>query len=323
MELSSRVVVVTGYPENGVSDIHEYMNKVGKVVEVVARKDSYFVLFQDPSTAIQAVKDLDQRQFKDNLLTIRIPLEDEKDILGSMFKDDGPDPMVQQLLTIFGKLSTEQKNQFQNLFQASNTVPPPPVAPVPLTHVTTMPHIPRLPIFSGESGKGEVNFERWKYEVRCLLAAGIPHHIILQAIRHSLKKTPADVLTWRGECATITDILQKLETLYGNVLTGEALVKQFCTESQRPDESVAAWGCRLEEILSQAVTSGSVDKASMDNMLRKKFWSELHDDRLKVATRHKCDLVTSYNQLVAEVRAVEQRIRGRVQNLLDLDMFIR
>ena len=66
MDLSSQVIVVTGYPENCVSDIHAHMDQVGKVLEVVARKDTYFVLFETPTIAAQAIKDLHLQQVKGN-----------------------------------------------------------------------------------------------------------------------------------------------------------------------------------------------------------------------------------------------------------------
>ena len=93
---------------------------------------------------------------------------------------------------------------------------------------------------------------------------------------------PADVLTWLGETARVDQILEKLDGLYGNVLTGEALVQQFYSARQKPEEPVAKWGCRLEGILSQAVSRGKVDKAAMNSMLRTKFWTDLHDQKKSI-----------------------------------------
>jgi len=168
---------------------------------------------------------------------------------------------------------------------------------------------PRLPTFSGDSdSKGDVSYQRWRYEVRCLVNAGHTQELILQAIRRSLKGTPADVLTWLGEGATVNQIVEKMDGLYGNVLTGEALVQKFYSARQKPDEPVAKWGCRLEGIISQAVTRGKVDKGAMNSMLRTKFWADLHDENLKAATRYKFDTIDSFLSLVSEVRAVEQEM---------------
>jgi hypothetical protein len=208
------------------------------------------------------------------------------------------------MLTIFSKMTPDQRNQFQGCLQPAHPPPSFPLFPGPGTS-----QIPRLPVFSGEEGKGDVNFERWRYEVRCLLTAGTPHNIITLAIRQSLRKTPADILTWMGENASVSAILEKLEGLYGNVLTGEALLKQFDTASQQPDESIASWGCRLERILSQALACGQVEKSAMDRMLRKKFWGELLDDRIKMATRHRIDSISSFSQLVYKARAIEQEYK--------------
>lgn len=304
MNLASRVVVVGGYPTEGIADIHTYMDQVGKIEQISPHDQFLFVLFESPDSAALAIKDLHGHDFKNVTLSIRSPSETEVLLLDQIFSAVSLDPMVSQMLTIFNKLTPGQKNQFQGCLQPPLPPPSLPMFPVPGTS-----QIPKLPVFSGEGGKGDVNFERWRYEVRCLLTAGTPHNIITLAIRQSLRKTPADILTWMGENASVNDILEKLEGLYGNVLTGEALLKQFYTASQQPEESVAAWGCRLESILSQALACGQVEKSAMDRMLRKKFWSELHDDRIKMATRHRIDSISSFSQLVTESRVIEQEYK--------------
>ena len=301
MDLSSRVVIVEGVTEDGASGIHSWMDQVGKVQEVIPKEDLFFVLFEVADAAAQALKDLNGRTYKGKVVTVRGPDEDEQKRLGEILSATGLDPLVGQMMAIFQKLSSAQRSQLKGLLGGPQ--------PTPQVYATSVHQAPRLPVFSGETGKGDVSFERWRHEVRCLLADGTPHHLVSQAIRHSLRKTPADILTWMGEGATVNDILMKLEGLYGNALSGEELIKQFYTEAQKPEESVASWGCRLEEILTQAVNRGQVEKSAMDGMLRRKFWAELYDDRVKMATRHRLDLVNSYSQLVSEVRAVEQEFK--------------
>lgn len=164
----------------------------------------------------------------------------------------------------------------------------------------------KLSTFSGNlTSKSDVSFDRWSYEVRCLQSAKYPLHAIHQAIRQSLKGTPADVLTWLGEEVTIEQILEKLQGLYGNVLSGEALIQKFYSEKMKPEESVTEWGCRLQSILTQAVAKGKVEKVAVNSMLRTKFWMDLPDD-IKTATRHRMDKSNTFDELLVDVRAVEQ-----------------
>lgn len=167
----------------------------------------------------------------------------------------------------------------------------------------------KLPIFSGDSkAKDHASFQRWSYEVKCLVNAQHPEEAILQAIRRSLKGIPADALFWLGEQAKVADILNKLEGLYGIVSTGESLIQKFYAEQMKPNETVTEWGCRLEDIISQAVAKGKVERSAADGMLRNKFWADLADERLKNATRHKFDHISSFHQLLVEVRTIEQEI---------------
>ena len=62
-------------------------------------------------------------------------------------------------------------------------------------------HVPKLPFFSGseEPQKGEVTYEVWNFEVKCLQNAHyLPDHIILQAMRNSLKGAARTMLVPLG-----------------------------------------------------------------------------------------------------------------------------
>ncbi|KAK3103445.1 hypothetical protein FSP39_019291 [Pinctada imbricata] len=84
--------------------------------------------------------------------------------------------------------------------------------------------IPKLPTFSGNesSQKGEVTYDVWSFEVRCLKRTGqYPEHIILQALRNSLKGTARSMSVSLGEGASVNDVLTKLDGFYGTVSTCE------------------------------------------------------------------------------------------------------
>ena len=69
--------------------------------------------------------------------------------------------------------------------------------------------------FSGESQKGDVSFEVWKYEFLCAINDGIyPNALILQSVRRSLKGRARDILLTMEASAAPSDILNKLENIY-------------------------------------------------------------------------------------------------------------
>ena len=85
---------------------------------------------------------------------------------------------------------------------------------------------PRFPIFSGED-KSETSFEVWKSDVKCAIREGTcSDALILQAIRTSLKGKARSLLLTLPN-ATPTEIIAKLEGVYGNIYPTEQLIQQF------------------------------------------------------------------------------------------------
>ena len=170
-------------------------------------------------------------------------------------------------------------------------------------------NIPKLPFFSGseEPQKGETTYEVWSFEVKCLQNSNhLPEHVLLQAIRNSLKGAARSMLVPLGENASVDDILNKLDGFYGNVSTTETLIQSFYNDFQKDTESIVSYGSRLEQTLSRAVRCGHVDFAAKDAMLRSKFWTGLKSKELRNSTRHLYDSVTDFQQLLKEIRKVEQ-----------------
>ena len=312
---TDRLVVVSGIADGTKpEDVTHFFDKAGKVVQITFCDDVAFVEFEESTSAARAVVNLNGCELNGSKLFVQLPTMSHIDLLmDNIEKADEPqDAAVTAILQLMGKLSISQKDA---IIASLTGITPPKPSPQPqllnshpaTTLITTQ--VPHLPTFSGNTGKGEVSFQRWKYEVKCLKNTGLQENLLLQAIRRSLRGTPADVLTWMGETATVQEILCKLEGLYGTVMSGEALIQKFYSERMLPDESVTNWGCRLEELLSQAVALGKIEPSAMNGMLKAKFWSDLADDRLKNATRHKVDTTESFTQLCMEVHAVEQELK--------------
>ena len=170
---------------------------------------------------------------------------------------------------------------------------------------------PRLPVFSGSDGKGEVSFTLWEYELSCLKAEGIGEVALMQAVRRSLRGEAADILLNLGNKATVDELVDKLEVVFGDICTSESILEQFFSAKQLNRESVAAWGCRLEQTLMHAKRKKVVGVRDTDTMLRAKFWSGLADSDIKMSLRHLYDQKSSFSDLLVRARALESEFSLR------------
>ena len=119
---------------------------------------------------------------------------------------------------------------------------------------------PSMPSFSG-SGK-DCSFGRWKHEAECLDAdEKYSDSTVLEAVRKSLKTPAADVLPHLGVGATLQQLIDKIASIYGSVLSGEALLEKFYCDQQAEGETCAKWSMRLEDSIYQAAQKGAL---SMD-----------------------------------------------------------
>ena len=172
--------------------------------------------------------------------------------------------------------------------------------------------IPKIPNFSAEVPipKGEVSFEVWRFEINCLLKDGLHKETaITQGVRKSLRGEAASILmNSLGHKAVVGEILNKFEGIYGTLETGEELLQQFYNATQGSGESISSWGCRLEDILTKAVSLKKLNNTSKNDMLRTKFWSGLSNSILKNAIRYKYESISSFDELRKEVRKMEQEL---------------
>ena len=167
---------------------------------------------------------------------------------------------------------------------------------------------PRLPTFSGDK-KGEATFDLWKYKVQCLLKDNYSEPVIFQSIRRSLKGEASRIVMLLGHDATITDILDKFESVYGSV-HGKATVLSEFYSAKQGDDDVANWGCRLEDLLNQAIREGLVQASAANNMLCSMFYEGLRP-ALKDATGFIFDKVQTFDELRREIRKKEEEISKR------------
>ena len=167
---------------------------------------------------------------------------------------------------------------------------------------------PKFSVFSGEDPKPkqEVTFEEWMYELDCVLGENLyTESMVAQAVRRSLRGPAKRIIMTLGSLASLKDIIHRLDGVFGNVASGESILQEFYTTKQGQDETVAAWGLRLEEILQKAIEKGHVDRMSRNRMLHTKFWKSLRSEKLKNATRVKFETIKIFEELRKAVRAEE------------------
>ena len=84
----------------------------------------------------------------------------------------------------------------------------------------------------------------------------------------------------------------------------------FYSDYQKDNESLVAYGSRLEQTLSKAIRYGHIELAAKDAILRSKFWTGLKSQELRNSTRHLYDSVKDFQLLLKEIRKVEKEFEN-------------
>ena len=167
---------------------------------------------------------------------------------------------------------------------------------------------PRLSVFSGTPGR-DATFSRWRSEVDCLRDdRDVTASMIIQAIRRSLRSPAADVVAHLDRGATEEDLMKKLESIYGTVLPGQAILQRFYSDTQDSNQDVAIWACHLEGLAYSALNKGIVARDAVEGMLKSQFFSGLRSERIKDSLRQRRQLLT-FEELVVEARELEEEYR--------------
>lgn len=176
---------------------------------------------------------------------------------------------------------------------------------------TVNPQWPRLSTFSGDdSNITDASFDLWRYEVTCVLEGKLhPKETVRQAIRRSLRGQAARVAMHLGPTANSTDILKKLEGVYGSVEVGQTLLSEFYAARQKKGEDVVSWGCHLEDLMDRAQRQGLVPEREANEMLRAQFWANLNQ-KLKDSSIHKLDTIKDFDALRVEIRCIEREYKN-------------
>ena len=109
----------------------------------------------------------------------------------------------------------------------------------------------RIPTFSGAipPNKNEATFAQWIHEVR-EAQTRFPESTVRNWISRSLRGPPADAVRSLGPYASITSILNKLETMHGAVAPYDVMMRKLFGLSQSKGESVTNFAIRIETTLA-------------------------------------------------------------------------
>ena len=103
--------------------------------------------------------------------------------------------------------------------------------------------------------------------------------ILRHDVRNSITGMPRKVLATLKASTSMAEIIETLESYFGNIRSGEALMEEFYTMKQGKKETLSTWAIRLESLLQLAIEKGVV--AQKDGMLRKRFWRHLENTELR------------------------------------------
>ena len=90
---------------------------------------------------------------------------------------------------------------------------------------------------------GNEGYDLWRHQVHSLIKEKHPEKGIFDAIRLSLHGKASSIVVRLGAEASITDMLKKMDSIFGEVDTEADLPAALYSARQGPIESVSDWGC--------------------------------------------------------------------------------
>ena len=125
--------------------------------------------------------------------------------------------------------------------------------------------------------------------MQCLINQGAAEGVTLLAIKRSIKGASLGNCASHGGTATVADIFNHFEMMFGDVNPPHVLLAQFYAAEQCPGESVTDWYAQIEDIGSKIILKDStvISPNNYDVIVNTQFWTKMRDDCIKNALRHK------------------------------------
>ena len=167
---------------------------------------------------------------------------------------------------------------------------------------------PKFSIFFGEEGKGEVNWDTFRYEVEAMVTAGtFTDEQVMFGIRRSLKGIASDKVRRLGSGVTPNQVLEKLHCDYGTVLSKETFLKKLYTCEQKTSECVETFASRLEDIFYKAAELGAFNPLDTTT-LKQVLHNGLRTD-LKQMSVYQYEKTSTYDDFKKELRRLEADLK--------------
>ena len=99
-----------------------------------------------------------------------------------------------------------------------------------------------------------------------------------------------------GERATLAEVLHKILSSYGTVISGNTL-----------HEPCVKWSTRLEDLCYMAAEKGIVSSNSVPPTLGDRFWAGLTNSQIKNTLCHRKD-APNFEEMVIETHTLEEEI---------------
>ena len=137
-----------------------------------------------------------------------------------------------------------------------------------------------LPIFKDEKVKDMVTYHSWQCNVAIFLQSGWDDQHLLLYIFQSLQGFLGDLARSLGEDATLSNVLQMLDKLYGVIMTFDALSKELYSLKQGSNENVAEFSVHLSQQVQilQLEYPGRIQQEHMEEMRSDHFYEGLYPE---------------------------------------------
>ena len=162
---------------------------------------------------------------------------------------------------------------------------------------------PWLVKFSADHGNE--GYDLWRHQLHSLIKEKHPEKDIFDAIRSLLHGKAGSIVVRLGTEASITDILEKMDSVFGEVGTEADLLAALYSARQGPAESVSDWGCRLETLFDAAKRQATIPD-NPDEVLRSVFWAGLRQELKDVSAYHS-DTIRTFDELRTALRRIEKQ----------------
>jgi hypothetical protein len=170
---------------------------------------------------------------------------------------------------------------------------------------------PKIPQFDGS------DFTLWKIEVECIIHSKMyPEQLISQTIRNSLKGQCRKILLTIRPTASSTEILKKLEDIYGTTQTEDAILQDFFNAKQEDKECTSDWALRLESIIQLAIETGEIPESKKNSLLKQRFWKGLKSEKLRNNTRVTYESAETFEILRRKARVEEDEMKRNTKEYL-------